>query len=80
MAEVGMTAQQFTECLDRMLNQPDISLITSEDTPKSLWLIMLSELWPLPSPKILQHPQRDGQMRNLNENEQLRNQIIKMED
>ncbi|KAK3787204.1 hypothetical protein RRG08_053314 [Elysia crispata] len=43
------TAQQFTEPLDRMLNTPDISLITSQANLRTLWPMMLSELWPLPS-------------------------------
>ncbi|KAK3755976.1 hypothetical protein RRG08_008373 [Elysia crispata] len=48
-----MTTQQLTERLDRMLNKPDISLITSQNTLTSLWLMMLSESWPLPSPMLL---------------------------
>ena len=47
------TTQQLTEGLDRMLNKPDISLITSQNTLRSLWLMMLSESWPLPSPMLL---------------------------
>ena len=43
------TAQQFTECLDRMLSTPDISLITSQGTPRPPWPKMLSGLWLLPS-------------------------------
>ena len=43
------TAQQFTERLDRMLSTPDISLITSQGTPRSPWPKMLSGLWLLPS-------------------------------
>ncbi|KAK3803190.1 hypothetical protein RRG08_024103 [Elysia crispata] len=53
MTGVGMTVQQLTERLDRMLNKPDISLITSQNTLTSLWLMMLSESWPLPSPMLL---------------------------
>ncbi|KAK3799785.1 hypothetical protein RRG08_067174 [Elysia crispata] len=49
MTEVGRTAQQFTERLDRMLSTPDISLITSQGTPRPTWPKMVSELWLLPS-------------------------------
>ena len=44
------TAQQFTECLDRMLHTPVTSLITSQATARPLWSVMLFGLWPLPSP------------------------------
>ncbi|KAK3759237.1 hypothetical protein RRG08_054956 [Elysia crispata] len=44
MTEVGMTAQQFTERLDRMLNTPDTSLITSQATLRSPWPKMQSGL------------------------------------
>ena len=44
------TAQQFTECLDRMLHTPVTSLITSQATARPLWSTMLFGLWPLPSP------------------------------
>ncbi|KAK3738464.1 hypothetical protein RRG08_034754 [Elysia crispata] len=47
------TAQQLTERLNRMLNKPDVRLITSQNTLRSLWLMMLSESWPLPSPMLL---------------------------
>ena len=43
------TAEQFTERLDRMLSTPDISLITSQGTPRPPWPKMLSGLWLLPS-------------------------------
>ncbi|KAK3721594.1 hypothetical protein RRG08_030638 [Elysia crispata] len=55
MPEVGTvcrlekTAEQFTERLDRMLSTPDISLITSQGTPRPPWPKMLSGLWLLPS-------------------------------
>ncbi|KAK3764024.1 hypothetical protein RRG08_004388 [Elysia crispata] len=49
MTEVGMTAQQFSERLDRMLNTPGTSLITSQGTTRPPWSMMLSGLWPLPS-------------------------------
>ena len=42
------TAQQFTQRLDRMLSTPDISLITSQGTPRPPWPKMLSGLWLLP--------------------------------
>ncbi|KAK3740390.1 hypothetical protein RRG08_004326 [Elysia crispata] len=42
-----------TERLDRMLNKPDVRLITSQNTLRSLWLLMLSESWPLSSPMLL---------------------------
>ncbi|KAK3740389.1 hypothetical protein RRG08_004325 [Elysia crispata] len=45
----SLTAQLFTERLDRMLNTPDTSLITSQGTPRPPWPKMLSGLWPLPS-------------------------------
>ncbi|KAK3785279.1 hypothetical protein RRG08_028582 [Elysia crispata] len=35
------TAQQFTECLNRMLHTPVTSLITSQATARPLWSIML---------------------------------------
>ncbi|KAK3767611.1 hypothetical protein RRG08_003872 [Elysia crispata] len=49
MTEVETTAQQFTERLDRMLSMPDISLITSQGTPRPPWPKILSGLWLLPS-------------------------------
>ncbi|KAK3726247.1 hypothetical protein RRG08_008628 [Elysia crispata] len=49
MTEVGTTAQQFTETLDRMLSTSDISLITSQGTPRPPWPKMVFELWLLPS-------------------------------
>ncbi|KAK3775469.1 hypothetical protein RRG08_027225 [Elysia crispata] len=49
MTEVGMTMQQFMKCLDRMLNHPDTSLITSQATLRPLQPMMLSGLWTLPS-------------------------------
>ncbi|KAK3795588.1 hypothetical protein RRG08_027629 [Elysia crispata] len=55
MTEVGTTAQQFTERLDRMLSTPDISLITSQGTPRSPWPKMVSELWLLSSTVYLQN-------------------------
>ena len=36
-----------------MLNKPDISLIISQNTLTSLWLMMLSDSWLLPSPMLL---------------------------
>ena len=63
-----LTAQQFTECLDRMLHTPVASLITSQATARPLWSTMLFGLWPLPSPlqlpsmceeeKVLRFPQQ----------------------
>ncbi|KAK3796588.1 hypothetical protein RRG08_057838 [Elysia crispata] len=44
------TAQQFTECPDRMLHTPVTSLIATQATARLLWSIMLFGLWPLPSP------------------------------
>ena len=44
------TARQFTECLDRMLDTPVTSFITSQATARPLWSIMLFRLWPLLSP------------------------------
>ncbi|KAK3742069.1 hypothetical protein RRG08_059600 [Elysia crispata] len=66
MTDVGMvnrvekTTQQLTERLDRMLNKPDVSLITSQNTLRSLWLMMLSESWPLPSPMLLPNWRKEG--------------------
>ncbi|KAK3787568.1 hypothetical protein RRG08_025899 [Elysia crispata] len=47
--KIAETAQQFTERLDRMLNTPDTSLITSQSTPRHPWPKMQSGLWLLPS-------------------------------
>ncbi|KAK3791677.1 hypothetical protein RRG08_017819 [Elysia crispata] len=44
-----VTAQQFTEPLDSMLNTPDTSLITSQGTPRPLSRMMMSGLWHLSS-------------------------------
>ena len=44
-----LTAQQFTECLDRMLHTPVTSLITSQAIARPLWSIMLLGLRSLPS-------------------------------
>ena len=38
------TTQQFTESADRIFNRPDISLIISQGTPRTLLFMMLSEL------------------------------------
>ena len=56
------TAQQFTECLDRMLHTPVTSLITSQATARLLWSIMLFELWPLSSPLQLPSMCEEGKV------------------
>ncbi|KAK3742468.1 hypothetical protein RRG08_033147 [Elysia crispata] len=67
MAEVGMTAQLFTERLNRMLSAPDTGLIKSQGTPRprgpkcclGYGRCLLEFICQIK--EILQHSKRDGQ-------------------
>ncbi|KAK3768238.1 hypothetical protein RRG08_031032 [Elysia crispata] len=67
MTEIGMTAQQFTERLDRMLNAPDTKysgqhLTHSLQQTGNFLVPTVSLPAHTQNKEILQHPQMDDQM------------------